>query len=65
MPSLQAGVVGMADVNRNPTQVDGANGGRFDFGSPATWAYIWTGASVGYLVFLYMAAGGFRGSVAS
>jgi len=65
MASLQAGVVGMADVERNPTQVAGANGGRFDLSSPATWATIWAVGAFAWLTGLYFAAGGFKGSVGS
>jgi hypothetical protein len=34
-----------------------------DFSSPHTWAWIWFGAAVGWLFFMYQAHGGRRGGV--
>jgi hypothetical protein len=68
MPGVAAGVIGSASVERNPTALpmpDSAGRGKWGLDQPSTWSMLWVGAAVTYLVVLYAAAGGFRGSVGS
>lgn len=51
MAGIAAGVVTEADVEGLPTAPSGT---QLALGQPATWAYIWVGLAVVYLVGIYL-----------
>jgi hypothetical protein len=51
MASVQAGVVGEAEVNGLPTQPGKA---QLALSDPATWSYIWVLVAFIYLVGIYL-----------
>lgn len=64
MPQVDVGVVTQAQLNAGMNGVNGGRNGLFT-ASPASWAFIWFGISVAFILFVYFGFGGLRGSVAS
>lgn len=61
MAEVSAGVYSQAQLNAGMSGVNGNGMGS----SPTSWSYIWFGAAVMFIIFVYMGFGGHRGSVAS
>lgn len=63
MAEVNVGVVTQAQVNAGMLGASGSSGPNMQ--SAATWTYIWFGAAVAFILFVYFGFGGHRGAVAS